>query len=325
MIEVRDLVKKYDNYLAVDHISFDIEPGKVYGFLGPNGAGKSTTLNIIAGCLSATEGTVRINGKDIYEEPKEAKKFIGYLPELPPLYQEMTAREYLAFVAELKRIPKKERAGQMEDVMKKTGIADVASRQMKQLSKGYRQRVGIAQAILGYPQAIILDEPTVGLDPIQIIEIRELIASLAKAHTVILSSHILGEVSAICDEIIIISKGKLMAKDTPENLEKLLAGANMFSFTVRGGEPEVRRALEGYSGVKIAPSREKGAVDATVRFKKDEDGRDALFLRFAEKRLPIISMQYERHSLEDIFIQLTSGGGAVKESGRGAKKKGGKA
>ena len=211
MIEVTGLVKKYGNHVAVDHLSFRLEPGKIYGFLGPNGAGKSTTMNMMTGYIGPTEGTILINGHDIVKEPAEAKRCIGYLPELPPLYTDMTVWEYLEFAAQLKNIPAKKRQESILNAMKMTGLVDVAKRLIKNLSKGYRQRVGFAQAVLGMPEIIILDEPTVGLDPIQIIEIRSLIKELAKEHTVILSSHILSEISAVCDEILIISHGRLVA------------------------------------------------------------------------------------------------------------------
>ena len=224
MIEVENLTKKYGSHVAVDNLSFRVERGMIYGFLGPNGAGKSTTMNMMTGYIAATSGTVKINGYDILKNPEQAKKSIGYLPELPPVYPDMTVYEYLRFVAELKKVKKNERQVQIEDVMKQTQIEDVKGRLIKNLSKGYKQRVGLAQAIIGYPEVIILDEPTVGLDPKQIIEIRELIRELAKKHTIILSSHILSEVSAVCDHIMIISKGKLVASDTPEGLMTLLKG-----------------------------------------------------------------------------------------------------
>ena len=308
MIEVRNLVKKYDDYLAVDHISFDIEEGKIYGFLGPNGAGKSTTLNMITGCLSSTEGTIKIKGYDIDEEPKKAKKHIGYLPELPPLYPDMTAREYLKFVAEIKGVPKEERAPHIEEVMKKARIAHVADRQMKQLSKGYRQRVGIAQAIIGYPEIIILDEPTVGLDPRQIIEIREWIKELAMEHTVILSSHILSEVSAICDRIMIINNGRMLANDTPDNLDKMLEGMNRLSVTARCDEikaKEILKKADYISGSAIRKSDEENAVDIEIDFDRDADRREEVFMLFAGEKCPLIRMNYERMSLEDIFISIT--------------------
>ncbi|MBQ0059496.1 MAG: ABC transporter ATP-binding protein [Lachnospiraceae bacterium] len=311
MIEVRNLVKRYDDYLAVDDISFDIEEGKIYGFLGPNGAGKSTTLNMMTGCLSSTEGTIKIMGHDIYEEPKEAKKYIGYLPELPPIYPDMTAREYLKFVAQLKHIPKKEIDGHVEEVMKKARIDHVADRQMKQLSKGYRQRCGIAQAIVGYPKIIILDEPTVGLDPLQMVEIREWIKELAQEHTIILSSHILTEISAICDRVIIINKGKLYADDTIENLDHMLSKTNRLSLTVVAREANVRSLLKDSpfgSSFEINPSEEKNAVDVSIDFEKEEDLRAEVFMYFAKAGYPIIKMNYDKKSLEEIFSSITQQG-----------------
>ena len=231
MIEVENLTKKYGSQVAVDNLSFRVERGMIYGFLGPNGAGKSTTMNMMTGYIAATSGTVKINGYDILKNPEQAKKSIGYLPELPPVYPDMTVYEYLRFVAELKKVKKNERQAQIEDVMKQTQIEDVKGRLIKNLSKGYKQRVGLAQAIIGYPEVIILDEPTVGLDPKQIIEIRELIRELAKKHTIILSSHILSEVSAVCDHIMIISKGKLVASDTPEGLMTLLKGGRQMKLS----------------------------------------------------------------------------------------------
>ena len=245
MIEVEHLTKYYGGFLAVDDISFTIEDGHVYGFLGPNGAGKSTTMNIITGCLSATAGRVRIDGHDIYEEPDKAKRLIGYLPEHPPLYLNESPREYLRFVGEAKGLRGEELQRQIAEVVEKTGIAAVQNRRIAALSKGYRQRVGIAQALLGNPRVIILDEPTVGLDPLQIIEIRDLIRELGKTHTVIFSSHILSEVQAICDEILMIAKGRLAAFDTPENLEKELLARNELRLTTDAAPDELRALLAG--------------------------------------------------------------------------------
>ena len=250
MIEVKNMVKRYGDHTAVDHLSFEIEKGKIYGFLGPNGAGKSTTMNMITGYIASTEGTVVIDGHDILEEPEEAKKCIGYLPEMPPLYFDMTVLEYLKFVADLKKIPKDKKATMIEEIMDMVKITDMKNRLIKNLSKGYRQRVGIAQAVLGYPEVIILDEPTVGLDPKQINEIRDLIKGLKQKHTVILSSHILSEVSAVCDYVLIISHGKLVASDTPENLGKLAAGSNNLNLLVKGQKDTIRAALEAVEGVK---------------------------------------------------------------------------
>ena len=243
MIEVKNLVKKYGDHTAVDHLNFTVEKGKIYGFLGPNGAGKSTTMNMITGYIASTEGEILIDGHNILDEPKVAKKKIGYLPEIPPLYQDMTVLEYLKFAAELKAIPKEKREKNIKEVMSTTKLEDMKRRLIKNLSKGYKQRVGLAQALLGYPEVIILDEPTVGLDPKQIIEIRDLIKSLGQKHTVILSSHILSEVSAVCDHVLIIDKGKLVASDTPENLSKVMTGMNSLELTVKGEEAVIRDAL----------------------------------------------------------------------------------
>lgn len=258
MIEVKNLVKKYGNHTAVDHLNFTIEEGHVYGFLGPNGAGKSTTMNIMTGYLGATEGEVLINGHDILKEPEEAKRQIGYLPELPPLYMEMTVREYPEFVAELKGIAKKKRGESINEVEKMVKIREVENRLIKNLSKGYRQRVGLAQAVLGFPEIIILDEPSVGLDPKQIIEIRELIRQLAKKHTVILSSHILAEVREVCDYILIISKGKLVASDTPENLERNAGDSDLIEIETKADPDEVRRILETVDGIRSISTKHHG-------------------------------------------------------------------
>ena len=250
MIEVQNLVKMYVDHTAVDHLSFRIEKGHIYGLLGPNGAGKSTTMNIMTGYLGATEGKVLIQGHDILKEPELAKKSIGYLPEQPPVYMDMTVREYLQFAAELKKIPKKEREKQMNDVIRMTGIREVENRLIQNLSKGYRQRVGLAQAILGFPEVIILDEPTVGLDPKQIIEIRELIRKLSKKHTIILSSHILAEIREVCDYIMIISRGKLVASDTPENLENRLTSSRHIELQAKAPVTRVQEILKEVSKAK---------------------------------------------------------------------------
>ena len=308
MIEVKNLVKKYGDHLAVDGLNFTIEPGRIYGFLGPNGAGKSTTMNMITGYIASTEGEVIINGHNILEEPEEAKKCIGYLPEQPPLYFDMTVLEYLKFAAELKKIPKQDREKMLEEVMDLVKISDVKDRMIKNLSKGYRQRVGLAQAVLGYPEVIILDEPTVGLDPKQIIEIRDLIKSLGDKHTVILSSHILSEVSAICDYVLIISHGKLVASDTTENLEKMTMGSNELNLTVRAAKEKVKRILSEVSGIEeisFIPSEETDAVDIKIKTSEKTDIREELFYKLAEHRCPLLKMEFNRLSLEDIFLELT--------------------
>ncbi len=309
MIEVKNLTKRYGNHMAVDHLSFQIQGGQIYGFLGPNGAGKSTTMNMITGYIASTEGTVMINGHDILEEPEEAKKSIGYLPEQPPLYFDMTVLEYLKFAAQLKKIEKSRQKDLIYEAMDMVQITDMKDRLIKNLSKGYKQRVGLAQALLGNPETIILDEPTVGLDPKQIIEIRDLIKSLGERHTVILSSHILSEVSAICDYVMIISHGKLVASDTPENLAKLMEGENSLELTVRGEKSRIQAALKEFSQVEeldFTQSEEKGAEDVRLKTRGNEDVREELFYALANARLPILRMQAVHVSLEDIFLELTS-------------------
>ncbi|MBR5314202.1 MAG: ABC transporter ATP-binding protein [Clostridia bacterium] len=301
MIEVKDLVKKYGNHTAVKGISFKVDTGKIYGFLGPNGAGKSTTMNIMTGCLAATEGQVLINGHDIFLEPKAAKKCIGYLPELPPVYMDMTPYEYLNFVGKARGVKKSELSYQINEIMEMTGIDNVKNRLIKNLSKGYRQRVGLAQALVGYPEIIILDEPMVGLDPKQIIEIRELIKSLKENHTVFLSSHILSEVSEICDYVMIISGGKLVASDTPENLSKNFSG-NALELTVKGTENGVLSSLRHIPGVNdvIVKSNDNGVMKVTVTSEKDI--RSNVFSVFQDSILEVSSSSM---SLEDIFLKYT--------------------
>lgn len=308
MIEVSNLTKKYGKHTAVDNLSFRVEKGQIYGFLGPNGAGKSTTMNIVTGYLAATEGTVKINGYDVLKEPEEAKKCIGYLPELPPLYMDMTVGEYLGFVAELKKVPAKERRDQIEEIMEKTGIFEMKGRLIKNLSKGYKQRVGLAQALIGYPEVIILDEPSVGLDPKQIIEMRDFIRSLAKEHTVILSSHILSEVQAVCDHIMIIAHGKLVASDSPENLQKMMGAVSELKLSIQGKEEEILEALSALDSVQQVEKEEtveKDCVSVTVITDKNVDVREQVFYKLAEAHLPIMSMQKVEKSLEDIFLELT--------------------
>lgn len=307
MIEVKNLVKKYGNHLAVDHLSFQIEAGKIYGFLGPNGAGKSTTMNIMTGYLGATEGEVLIDGHDILKEPEEAKRHIGYLPEQPPLYMDMTVREYLEFAAELKGIGKAKRAEEITEIEKMVRISDVEKRLIKNLSKGYRQRVGLAQAVLGFPEIIILDEPTVGLDPKQIIEIRELIRKLVKKHTVILSSHILAEVREVCDYILIISKGRLVASDTPENLEKMLDDHTTVVIEAQSSPSEMRLILKNIPGIESVETEDAGdyVTRARIREKKGEDVRERIFRAFASAQTPLRTLKTEGTSLEDVFMQLT--------------------
>ena len=318
MIEIDHLVKKYGNHVAVDDLSLTVEPGKIYGFLGPNGAGKSTTMNIITGYLGATSGTVKINGFDIFAQPEEAKKCVGYLPELPPLYMDMTVKEYLDFVAELKKIEKSVRAKYVDEAMELTKISDVSHRLIRNLSKGYRQRVGFAQAVLGYPEVIILDEPTVGLDPKQIIEIRELIQELGKKHTVILSSHILTEISAVCDHVFIISKGKLVASDSTENLVKLMAGAQEVQLVVKGEPEEVQRIMLQIAEVEkceLLQPEEDGTTKINIIAKKEADIRECVFHACVNNHFSILEMQTVTKSLEDVFLELTTKEGDRKHVG----------
>lgn len=333
MIEVKNLVKDYGGHLAVDHLNFTVDDGQIYGFLGSNGAGKSTTMNIMTGYIGATEGDVLINGHNILEEPEEAKKCIGYLPELPPLYVDMTVMEQLEFAAELKQIPKKERKAAIAEVVELAKLDSVEGRLIRNLSKGYRQRVGLAQAVLGMPPVIILDEPTVGLDPKQIIEIRDTIRQLGEKHTVILSSHILSEVSAVCDHILIIDHGKLIASDTPENLERQMAGTTGMELLVKGGEERIRELLasvDGLENVEVDDSEEgikKVTFGLTERTAQSEntaqtgntaqsentaqtDIRERIFFAFADNRIPILSMQTTKASLEEVFLELTGEGAA---------------
>lgn len=309
MIEIDNLVKKYGEHVAVDHLSLTVEPGKIYGFLGPNGAGKSTTMNIITGYLGATSGTVTINGHDIFKEPEEAKKCVGYLPEIPPLYTDMTVLEYLNFVAELKKLEKGLRKRYVEEAMETTGILDVKNRMIRNLSKGYRQRVGFAQAILGYPEIIILDEPTVGLDPKQIIEIRDLIRKLGEKHTVILSSHILTEISAVCDHVFIISKGKLVASDSTENLLEQMSGAQEIELIVRSESACAQELLEEIEYVEHVQIKDEQEGRILVRAKTGTDVREEVFRQMAENHIPVLEMRTVTKSLEDIFLQITQEGG----------------
>lgn len=307
MIEVIGLVKKYGDHVAVDHLNFKVEKGQILGFLGPNGAGKSTTMNMLTGYISATEGTILVNGYDMLEEPELAKKSIGYLPELPPVYPDMTVTEYLRFVIELKKVPKAKRAAELERVIEKTQLGTMRNRLIKHLSKGYRQRVGIAQALVGDPEVIILDEPTVGLDPSQIIEIRELMKDLAKNHTVLLSSHIMQEISAVCDHIMIISHGKLMLSGTPEELQTRVADGESLRLTVEGNREALLQVLNGISDI-IEVSEEQDTLDggASVSIRSHVDVRKELFFALAKAGLPIMKLERCVKTLEDIFLEVTA-------------------
>ncbi len=310
IIEAKNLTKDYGEHTAISDVSFKIEKGRIYGFLGPNGAGKSTTMNIMTGCLSATEGTVSIGGYDIFEEPLKAKKLIGYLPEMPPLYLDRTPREYLKFVAEAKKLKKEEISEQIDKVLELTDTTDVADRLIKNLSKGYKQRVGIAQALLGDPEIVILDEPTVGLDPKQIIDIRQLIKNLGKKHTVILSSHILSEIQAVCDTIIIISKGKLIACDSPDNLEKQFSNESSIKILTEANEKEIMSVLNKIKNIKkenviITQDGNLSRVKIDIFEGNVNELLKKLFFGFAEIKKAILEMSGSAKNLEDIFIELT--------------------
>ena len=309
MIEVKNLTKRYGDIKALDDISFDVDTGEVLGFLGPNGAGKSTTMNIITGYISSTSGTVTVDGSEILENPRETKSKIGYLPEIPPLYPEMTVRKYLEFMFDLKKVklPKKEH---IEEIMRLVRISDMADRLIKNLSKGYRQRVGFGQALLGNPPVLILDEPTVGLDPKQIIEVRKLIRSLGKKHTVIFSSHVLSEISATCDRIIVISEGRIVADSKTDELSKALADTQKLSLTVEGSPSEVLGEIKKIPGVKkymkVRELNEKTAL-YSVEYSNDCDIRREVFSAMVRINSPILEMKSGNESLEDMFLKLTQG------------------
>ncbi len=308
MIEVRNLSKRYDDNLAVNDISFSIEDGTICGLLGPNGAGKSTTMNIMCGCLAATSGEVRYDGLEIYSDAKAVKRSIGYLPEQPPLYQEMTPWEYLMFVGRAKGLSHIEAADSALACGVTCGLEDVADRLIRNLSKGYRQRVGIAQALVGNPKTVVLDEPTVGLDPIQLIEIRNLIKRLGEHHTVVVSSHILSEIRALCDQVVIISRGTVVANGAPDTLEERLAGTRTTSLVVRASEDDLKSSLaevDNIAQIEVAQGDE-GTVRATVQAKGQADIREALYRACCRADLALLEMSTTRASLEDVFIELTA-------------------
>ncbi len=306
VIEISNLTKKYGDIVAVDNISLNIEKGKIYGFLGPNGAGKTTTLNIITGYIGASEGTVKINGFDVLREADEAKKQFGYLPELPPLYMDMTVAEYLKFAAELKKINKKDRKKSIDEAMRLAGVDKVSNRLIKNLSKGYKQRVGVSQAILGMPDVIILDEPSVGLDPGQIKELRSLIKKLGKDHTVILSSHILSEISEVCEQIFIISKGKIVANCSKDELLGNVSSVSELELEVKGNEKHVVYTLNNLEGIESFKTMMMGdMVNIKIKMNSENDIREALFNALSEAKIPILSMKLNEQSLEDVFMELT--------------------
>lgn len=309
MIEIQNLTKQYGQIKAVNNLNFTVEKGEILGFLGPNGAGKTTTMNIITGYIPSTEGTVRVCGYDILESPKEVKKRIGYLPEQPPVYMDMTVIDYLNFVADLKKVDKKQKRSQISDIMELVKIGDHRNRLIKNLSKGYKQRVGLAQSLVGSPDVLILDEPTVGLDPKQIIEIRKLIKALGKEHTIILSSHILPEVSAVCERVVIINKGEIAAIDTPENLSKGYGTASKLLVTIAGPKNSVENAIREIYGVKYVETgveKDKEATSFIVESDKEIDIRKSLFFAMAKLGYPIIELKSLSLSLEDIFLQIVT-------------------
>lgn len=305
MIEVSHLTKRYGKQEAVSDLCFTLESGKIYGLLGPNGAGKSTTMNLMTGCLAPTEGTVTIDGLDIYKNAKAAKSKLGYLPELPPVYPDMTVEEYLRFVGQARRMEKTLLRQRMGTVLEQTRLTDVSRRLIKTLSKGYRQRVGIAQALIGDPEAIILDEPMVGLDPKQITEMRELIASLSGSHTVVLSSHILSEVQAVCDHVLILDHGKLRANGTPEELERQFVGAPVLTLTVHAEADAALQILKSVPGIRSSACQ--AMPDGTVALTLETEGaqNEQVFRAFSRANCPILQMNETKASLEDIFLELT--------------------
>lgn len=309
MIEIQNLTKKYGQITVVDNLNFTVNKGEILGFLGPNGAGKTTTMNIITGYLPSTEGTVKVDGFDIMESPTEVKKRIGYLPEHPPIYMDMTVKEYLDFVSDLKLVERRQKKSQMNDIMELIKITHVRDRLIKNLSKGYKQRVGLAQALIGSPDVLVLDEPTVGLDPKQIIEIRKLIKALGKEHTIILSSHILPEVSAVCERVVIINNGKIVAVDTPDNLSKGFGTVSKLSVTIVGPKSSIEGYVKDIYGVKYIEAnieKEKDVINYIVESDKNIDIRRPLFFAMAKAGYPILELKSMNMTLEDIFLSVTA-------------------
>ena len=309
MIKVENVTKRYGNKTAVDDVTFEVQKGEIVGFLGRNGAGKSTTMNIITGYISSTTGSASVDGYDILKSPLEVKKRIGYLPEQPPLYMDMTVREYLSFVSDIKHVPGAKKTAHIGDVCDLVGIADMRGRLIRNLSKGYKQRVGLAQALIGNPEVLILDEPTVGLDPRQIIEIRKLIKDLGKDHTVILSSHILPEVADVCERVIIIDKGRIVAQDTLENLSSNVNEITRLTLRIQGEEGNVRKALREVRGVRyveVLGIKEAGTVDFLVESERNLDVRADVFRAMVSLQRPVLMFRPMDVTLEDIFLQLTS-------------------
>ena len=310
MIEVKNVTKKYGNFVAVDNISFNIKEGEIIGLLGPNGAGKSTTMNMITGFIEQTEGEIIIDGYDMLKKPKKAKKEIGYMPEGVPLYTDLTVKEFVSYMAQIKKVDRKIRKEQIEKTIEETGLKDVEKKLIKNLSRGYKQRVSMAGALVGKPKILILDEPTVGLDPKQITEIRELIKKLGKTHTVILSSHILSEVSQICNKVIIINKGKIVAIDTPQNLENAVSKNNNIYVTIEDPENKietVKDKIEGIKDIKLVATNDDGTKHYCIESEGEKDLRKTIFAEFAKENITIYEMKKQDVTLQDAFIELIEG------------------
>ena len=311
MIEIKNVTKKYGKVIAVDNISFEVKNGEIVGLLGPNGAGKSTTMNMITGFIEPTEGTIIVDGYDMSKKPKKAKREIGYMPEGVPLYADMTVREFVKFMAEIKRVDKRERNVKVEKIIEQTGLKDVEKKLIKNLSRGYKQRVSMAGALVGEPKVLILDEPTVGLDPKQITEIRSLIKELGKTHTIILSSHILSEVSQICQRVVIINKGKIIAVDTPENLETKVSSKNIVYVTVEDAENKIEKVAENIkeiTNIKFIKENNDNTKQYMLESKNDVDLRKIVFKEFAKENITIFELKKEDATLEDAFMKLIEGG-----------------
>ena len=311
MIEVKNVTKKYGKAVAVEDISFTIKEGEIVGLLGPNGAGKSTTMNMLTGFIEQTEGEIIIDGYDMLKKPKKAKREIGYMPEGVPLYTDLTVKEFVTYMAEIKKVNKKERKEKVEKIIEETGLKDVEKKLIKNLSRGYKQRVSMAGALVGEPKILILDEPTVGLDPKQITEIRNLIKELGKTHTIILSSHILSEVSQICNKVIIINKGKIIAVDTPENLENKVSNNNCIYVTIEDTDNKIESVKDKINGIKkleLIKSNEDGTKEYMIEAEKDTDLRKTIFAEFAKENITIFEMKKADSTLEDAFMKLIEGG-----------------
>ena len=313
MIEVKNITKKYGNFVAVDNISFTINEGEIGGVLGPNGAGKSTTMNTITGFIEQTDGEVTINGYDTIRKPKKAKSYIGYMPEGVPLYEDLNIREFVTYMAELRKVPRKEKKAQVQDIIRKTGLSEMQNKLIKNLSRGQKQRVSLAGALVGNPKVLILDEPTVGLDPKQITEIRSLIKDLGKNHTVILSSHILSEVSQMCDRVIIINKGKIVAEDTPQNLEKKVSNNNIIYVTIEDNDNKIeniKNKIKGIKSIKFIETNEDKTKKYMIEGEPNEDLRKRIFTEFAKEGITIFEMKKPEATLEDAFMKIIGEGGS---------------